>query len=149
MKKSNISYVKKKTISTFHNLEEVVNQIQCIIYSKIIDPKPSVCINDDMTVLDYINEYNSIHPHSPKVMDSERDDSDINSDHTKGEVDAKPIDISNDTMFIYHNHDVNLFHNYYTPLLLSNNQEDVSSGTKFKSAKHQVNCHKMIFWIYY
>ena len=53
----------------------------------------------------------------------------MNPDNNKREVYVTPIDLSNETMCISQNHDVNVVHTYHEPLQLSHNQEDQSIGT--------------------
>ena len=48
-------------------------------------------------------------------------------------MDVTPIDSINGTSYISQNNYVNVFHNYYAPLLSSNNQEYLSPGTEFES----------------
>ena len=47
---------------------------------------------------------------------------------------SNSIDLTKKT-FSYHNHDINVVHNYYAPLLSSNNQEDVYTETEFELAE--------------
>ena len=42
------------------------------------------------------------------------------------------------------NDDKNCIHKYYAPLLPSNNNDDVSSGSEYDSAKQRVRCNKNI-----
>ena len=70
-----------------------------------------------MTVLDDINEDNFTHQSSSELIDHEYYESDTSSDNSKGEVDITPIDLKNKTTYIFHNHDVNVVHNYYAHLL--------------------------------
>ena len=42
------------------------------------------------------------------------------------------------------NDDDNFIHKYYAPFLPSNNNEDVSYGSIYYSAKRTVRCHKKI-----
>ena len=49
--------------------------------------------------------------------------------HTEEEVDVTYIHSKNETNNISINDHANVLHTYYAPLLLSNNQKDVSTGT--------------------
>ena len=42
----------------------------------------------------------------------------------------------------------NYMHKYYAPFLSSENNEDVSSGSEYDSAKQKFRRQKTLFWIY-
>ena len=44
------------------------------------------------------------------------------------------------------NYDENFIHKYYAPFLLSRNNEDVSSGSEYDSAKQRVCCHNIFIF---
>ena len=47
------------------------------------------------------------------------------------------------------NDDDNIIQKYYAPFLSSNNNEDVSYGSEYDSAKQRVLRNETVFWIYY
>ena len=55
----------------------------------------------------------------------------------------------NATNGIFINDDDNYMHKYYAPYLSSKNNEDLSSGSEYDSAKRRVHRNKTLFWIYY
>ena len=57
----------------------------------------SVCINEEMSVLDDINKDNYNHPHQLGAIFSVRDYIDLSSDKSKVDVDITPINSRNDT----------------------------------------------------
>ena len=78
--------------------------------------KSSVYMNEKMPVLDETNEDNSTHLRLLEASDSARDDSDVNSNYYKGDVDTTPIDSTNDTTCNNQNQDLNIVFNFYAPL---------------------------------
>ena len=105
-----------------------VHQIHHIITQIEWNHTQFFCINDEISVLDDINEYNFTHQISSELIHRACYDIDMSSDNTKVEVDATPIYSTNETTFISQNYYANAGHNYYAPLFLTNNQEDVSPG---------------------
>ena len=78
----------------------------------IIAMESSVCINEEILFLDYISEYSYIHQRSLEVIGNSFDDSDINSFHSKAELDITPIDLTNYTTCILQIHYVNVVRNF-------------------------------------
>ena len=102
-----------------------------------IDMKSSVYMNEKMPVLDETNEDNSTHLRLLEASDIARDDSDVNSNYYKGDVDNTPIDSTNDTTCSYQNQDVNINRNFNAPSLSSANRKYVFPKIE------RVRCHKI------
>ena len=62
----------------------------------------------------------------------------------KEESGVTSIQSINENNNISMNDDENSIHKYYAPLLTSKNNEDVSSGSEYDSAKRRVDCNKQI-----
>ena len=56
-------------------------------------------------------------------------------------MDFTPIYSKKLNKVIFQKHDTNEIYNYDAPLIFSNNQRDVSTGTEFESEKLRVCCH--------
>ena len=66
----------------------------------------------------------------------------MNYDNPKGDVDITYINSTNNTTCISKNHDVNVFHNFYEPLLSFTNREYLLQETEFESPKRRIFRHK-------
>ena len=86
----------------------------------------------------------SSHQNSAEVIDPKFDDNGSNLLNTEEEADVTYIHYINATNDICMNDDENFIHKYYAPFLSSKNHEDVSSGSRYDSAKRRVFCHKNI-----
>ena len=84
----------------------------------IIDTKSNICISEEISFLNDINEGSFTHLCSLEVIESAHYDSDTNSDHIKVEVYITPLDSTNDTPFSSQIHYVNFVPNFYTPSLI-------------------------------
>ena len=76
----------------YHTLEDGSSSNTLFNDPIIINIQSSVFINKEMSVLYEIIEYNYNHLCSLETIGSERDDSDTNSDNSKGDVDITPAD---------------------------------------------------------
>ena len=72
---------------------------------------------------------NSTCLHSLEIIYSAYYDSDMNSDHSKRDLDVTLIDSTDYTTCSSQNHNVNVICNFYAPFLFSINRYDVSIGT--------------------
>ena len=70
------------------------------------------------------------------------DENGINLLNTEEEADVTSIQYINGTNNISMNDDKKCIYKYYAPFLPSKNNEYVSSGSEYYSAKRRVSCHK-------
>ena len=117
LKSSNIDDVKITTNSYFLTLKDGISSNKLITFPKTIDPESSVCINERISVSNYINEDNSSHQSSSELNNYACYDSAINTDNTEGEVDITLIDLKNETKIISMNDNINIIYKYYAPFL--------------------------------
>ena len=102
-----------------------------ITLQKKTDTQLRISNNNEITDDHNKNEEISCHQNSEEVIDHTCDDNGDNLHNIEEVTDATSIHYINATTNIYMNYDKNYIHKYYAPLLLSNNHEDVCTGSEY------------------
>ena len=108
---------------------------------KKTDASSSTSINDEITDEKNTSEEVSSHQNSAEVIYHTCDYNEINLLYIQKEACITSIYSINATNDISMNNDNNFIHKYYAPFLLSNNHEDISSGSEYNSEK-QIVCRQ-------
>ena len=111
---------------------------------KETDSESSVRTDDEIMDENSISEQIQFHKSSADIIDHTCDDNGINLHNIEEEADVTLIHYINATNDRSMNNNDQFIHNYYSPFVLSNNHEDLSSISEYYPEIQTVCCNKNI-----